>query len=71
MSKTRTQCDPTVLDISGLPSEIEKDYIEHHFSKKCGGKEVKVLSISREGDTATAVVSIKQLNSKGIDSANS
>lgn len=59
------QSDQAVLNISGLPNEIEEDYIEHYFSKKCGGKEVKVLSMSQGGDTATAIVAIKQLNSQG------
>ena len=63
---TKKRAVDTVLNITGVPSGVEEDYIEHHFTKKCrelGGGEVEVLSVS-ESDS-TAVVSIKQLSSEG------
>ena len=59
-----TKTDDTILKISGIPREIEEEYIEHYFSKKCGRREAKLLSYS-ETDS-TAVVFIKQLDSEGI-----
>lgn len=56
----------TVLNLTGVPSEAEEDYIELYFTKKCaalGGGEVKVLNFSESDNTA--VVSIKELSSEG------
>lgn len=59
-----TRTGDTILNISGLPENIEEDYIQLHFAKKCGGAKVKVLSFN-EADK-TAVVSIKELDSAGM-----
>ena len=53
---------PLLLNISGIPSEVEKDDIEDYFSRrKLGGGEAKLLNL----DEGEAVVSIKNLDSKG------
>ena len=56
----------TLLNITGVPSQIDEDYIELYFTKKCSGLgvgEVKVMSFSKSDNTA--VVSIKQMSSEG------
>ena len=63
---TKKRAGDTVLHITGVPNEVEEDYIELYFTKKCsglGGGEVKVLNFSESDNTA--VVSIKQLSSEG------
>jgi len=53
---------PLLLNVSGIPSEVEKDDIEDYFSRrKFGGGEVKLLNL----DDGEAVVSIKNLDSQG------
>ena len=53
---------PLLLNISGIPNEVEKDDIEDYFSRrKLGGGEAKLLNL----DGGEAVVSIKNLDSKG------
>ena len=53
---------PLLLNVSGLSSNVEKDDIEDYFSRrKFGGGEARVLSL----DYGEAVVSIKNLDSKG------
>ena len=63
---TKKRAVDTVLNITGVPSGVEEDYIELYFTKKCsglGGGEVEILSFSESDNTA--VVSIKQLSSEG------
>ena len=63
---TKKRTGDTVLNLTGVPSGVDEDYIEHYFTKKCsgiGGGKVEVLSFSE--DDNTAVVSIKQLSSEG------
>ena len=63
---TKKRTGDTVLNLTGVPSGVDEDYIEHYFTKKCstlGGGKAEVLSFSE--DDNTAVVSIKQLSSEG------
>lgn len=58
-----TKTDETLLNITGIPSKIDKDYLAFYFLKKCDGKEARILSYV-EADN-TAVMSIKQLDDEG------